>query len=90
MLIPLPLLIIWGVSILLVGFILGYGIRASISRRHRAQARRRYEMTGSGRLTAIDRRFSFLRGAPVGTAHVKSWPAMCLDGYDLGLPHQGF
>jgi hypothetical protein len=52
MLIPLPLLIIWGVSILLVGFILGYGIRASISRRHRAQARRRYEMTGSGRLTA--------------------------------------
>ena len=47
MLIALPTLIIWGVSILLVGFILGYGIRAGISRRHRAQARRRYEMTGS-------------------------------------------
>ena len=40
------------VLILLVGFgfILGYGVRAGISRRHRAQARRRYEMTGSSRL----------------------------------------
>jgi len=47
MLIPLPALIVWGVSILLVGFIFGYGIRAGISRRHRAQARRRYEITGS-------------------------------------------
>jgi hypothetical protein len=51
-LIQLPMLIVWGVSILLVGFILGYGVRAGISRKHRAQARRRYEMTGSGRLTA--------------------------------------
>jgi hypothetical protein len=33
-----------------IGFILGYGERAGISRRHRAQARRRYEMTGSSRL----------------------------------------
>jgi hypothetical protein len=52
MLIQLPVLIVWSVSILLVGFILGYGLRAGISRRHRAQARRRYEMTGSARLTA--------------------------------------
>ena len=52
MLIQLPMLIVWGVSILLVGFILGYGVRAGISRKHRARARRRYEMTGSGRLTA--------------------------------------
>ena len=50
MLIQLPELIVWGVSILLVGFILGYGVRAGISRRRRAQERRRYEMTGSSRL----------------------------------------
>jgi hypothetical protein len=47
MLIQLPVPIVWGVSILLVGFILGYGVRAGISRRRRAQERRRYEMTGS-------------------------------------------
>ena len=52
MLIPLPLLIVWGVPILLVGFILGYGVRAGISRRRRAHERRRYEMTGSARLIA--------------------------------------
>ena len=85
MLIPLPVLVVCGVSILLVGFILGYGIRAGISRRHRAQARRRYEMTGSSWLTAAvseDAASSFLRAAPVGTAHVESWPAKQLDGYD--------
>ena len=40
------------VLILLVGFgfILGYGVRADMSRRRRAQERRRYEMTGSSRL----------------------------------------
>jgi len=47
MLIELPVLIACSVSILLVGFILGYGIRAGISRRRRAQERRRYEITGS-------------------------------------------
>jgi hypothetical protein len=52
MLIQLPVLVVWGVSILLVGLILGYGVRAAISRKHRAQALRRYEVTGSAQLTA--------------------------------------
>ena len=39
MLIPLPVLIVCGDPV--VGFILGYGTRASISCRHRTQARRR-------------------------------------------------
>jgi hypothetical protein len=30
------------VSLLLVGFLLGYGVRASISHHRRAEARRRY------------------------------------------------
>ena len=47
MLILLPVLVVCSVSILLVGFILGYGVRAGISRRRRAQEHRRYEMTGS-------------------------------------------
>jgi hypothetical protein len=52
MLIQLPVLIVWGISILLVGFILGYGVGTGISPRRRAHERRRYEMTGSARLTA--------------------------------------
>ena len=56
MLVQLPVLMVCGVSILLVGFILGYGVRAVVSRRRRAQARRRYEVTGSAP-RPIGRRF---------------------------------
>jgi hypothetical protein len=42
----MPLLAL-GFSILLVGFVLGYGVRAGFSRRHHGKARRRYEATGS-------------------------------------------
>jgi hypothetical protein len=42
----MPLLAL-GFSILLVGFVLGYGVRAGISRRRHRKARRRYEATGS-------------------------------------------
>jgi hypothetical protein len=40
----------WGlllIAIFIAGFALGYGARVVISRRHRAEARRRYETTGS-------------------------------------------
>jgi hypothetical protein len=42
-----PMLAILGLSILLAGFILGYGVRSGISHRRRAEARRRYETSGS-------------------------------------------
>jgi hypothetical protein len=43
------ILILLGVVAFILGFTLGYGIRAGISRRHRAQAQLRYNKTGSYR-----------------------------------------
>jgi hypothetical protein len=43
------MLIISGTACLIVGFILGYGARASISRHRHKAARRRYDVSGSHR-----------------------------------------
>jgi hypothetical protein len=39
-------------AVFLLGIAVGYGIRAGISSRHRAEARRRYDATGSYRRLA--------------------------------------
>jgi hypothetical protein len=43
------MLLVSGIVCLIVGFILGYGVRASISRHRRRAARRRYDLSGSYR-----------------------------------------
>jgi hypothetical protein len=43
------MLIVSGIACLIVGFILGYGARASISRHRHKAARRRYDVSGSYR-----------------------------------------
>ena len=43
------MLIVSGIACLIVGFILGYGVRASISRHRHKAARRRYDVSGSYR-----------------------------------------